>query len=66
MVLGVLGLGFSFYSVPKTIEEVGIINFEEVKKLQKQFYEGKDYLYSRIWLLVVLHKWFKDNRIYLS
>ena len=29
MVLGVLGLGFSFYSVPKTIEEA-----KEMEKLQ--------------------------------
>ena len=54
------------YLDQKTIEDVGIIHYAEVKKLIQQFYEGKDYLYSRIWLLVVLHKWFKDNKIYLS
>jgi hypothetical protein len=54
------------YLDQKTIEDVGIINYPEVKKIIEQFYEGKNYLYSRIWLLIVLHKWFKDNKIFLS
>jgi asparagine synthase (glutamine-hydrolysing) len=54
------------YLDKKVIEDVGIVNFSECEQLIKEFYDGKEYLYARVWLLVVLHKWFKDNKIYLS
>jgi asparagine synthase (glutamine-hydrolysing) len=46
----------------KTIEEAGIVRVEYVEKLKKSFFQGQEYLYNRIWVLVVLHKWMKDNK----
>jgi asparagine synthase (glutamine-hydrolysing) len=41
-----------------TIKKYGIVSYEEVRKLITAFDTGSDYLYNRIWLLIVLHKWF--------
>lgn len=41
------------------IKKYGVVNYEEVKKLIAMFDSGVDYVYNRIWLLIVLHKWFR-------
>jgi len=50
----------------ETIEIYGIVSFNEVSSLTERYYKGEDYLYNRIWLLIVLHKWLKKNNINLS
>lgn len=40
------------------IKKYGIVNPGEVKKLIAMFDNGIDYVYNRLWLLIVLHKWF--------
>ncbi|MBK9672708.1 MAG: hypothetical protein IPO70_10765 [Bacteroidetes bacterium] len=45
----------------KIITHYGIVKYEEVKQLKTLFNEGHDYLYNRIWLLIVLHKWLVKN-----
>ena len=47
----------------KTIEEAGIVNFNYVSKLVKEYQAGKVFLYNRIWLLILLHKWIKEKQI---
>ena len=47
----------------KTIEEAGIVNFNYVSKLIKEYQAGKVFLYNRIWLLILLHKWIKEKQI---
>jgi asparagine synthase (glutamine-hydrolysing) len=54
------------YLNQETLIKTGIVNPEEVDKLLKSFFDGKDFLYNRIWLLIVLHKWFKDENIQMS
>jgi asparagine synthase (glutamine-hydrolysing) len=54
------------YLNPEVIKSIGIADPSKVQKLVNEFIDGKDYLYNRIWLLIVLHKWFKDNQIYLA
>ncbi|MBL7924327.1 MAG: asparagine synthase (glutamine-hydrolyzing) [Bacteroidia bacterium] len=49
------------YLNPDLVGRIGIIKPDEVEKLKREFYNGKDYLYNRLWLLIVLHKWFKEN-----
>ena len=39
------------------IKKYGIVDTTEVKKIISDFNTGVDYLYNRIWLLIVLHKW---------
>ena len=48
---------------PEIIKKIGILNPDIVKNLIRDFFNGKDYLYHRIWLLIVLQHWFKKNLI---
>lgn len=43
------------------IEKVGIFRSAVIQKLIDDFFNGKDYLYNRIWVLIVLHKWLDEN-----
>jgi asparagine synthase (glutamine-hydrolysing) len=44
-----------------SIESAGIVKFEYVERLLKRFNSGEDYLFTRIWAVIVLHFWFKVN-----
>jgi len=46
----------------KTIEEVGLFNVQYVQQLKTDFLKGKDFLYNRLWVIIVLHKWWKENQ----
>jgi asparagine synthase (glutamine-hydrolysing) len=43
------------------VESAGIVNADYVEKLKIDFFSGKEYLYNRLWLLVVIHKWFREH-----
>ena len=43
------------------VEAAGIVHFSEVKKLISRFDKGHKYLYNRLWLLILLHKWLYEN-----
>ncbi len=46
-----------------TVKSIGVVDYDIVKKLIDQFLDdGKDYLYNRIWLLIVLHRWMKTHK----
>lgn len=45
----------------ETVEEIGLVKVTYVKELKSRFVRGEDYLYNRIWILIVLHKWMKDH-----
>jgi len=45
------------YLSPEAVAEVGIVSPEAVAQLLENFYKGGDYLYNRVWLLLLLHKW---------
>ncbi len=45
----------------EVIEKYNIINFEFVNQLIKDFTNGKSYLYNRLWVLIVLHRWLRKN-----
>jgi asparagine synthase (glutamine-hydrolysing) len=50
------------YLNEKVINEFNIVDFEQVSKLVKRFRSGQDFLYNRIWLLIVLHKFLTKNK----
>jgi asparagine synthase (glutamine-hydrolysing) len=39
------------------IRKYDLVDAAQVKTLLQRFEQGADYLYNRIWLLIVLHKW---------
>ncbi len=46
------------YLSEKIIRKHNIVKYENVFALKKQFLNNKvDYLYNRLWLLIVLHQW---------
>jgi asparagine synthase (glutamine-hydrolysing) len=52
----------SDYLSNEVIQRYGIVKPEAVKQLLQCFSSGKhDYLYNRIWLLIVLHRWMGEN-----
>lgn len=41
--------------------EIGIFNPEMASDLVKRYFEGSSYLYNRIWIMIMLHKWYLKN-----
>ncbi len=41
----------------QNVKNANLVSPEFVKSIKQQYYSGKSYLYNRIWLLLVLHKW---------
>jgi asparagine synthase (glutamine-hydrolysing) len=44
------------------VTKANLVKYAYIHKLLVDFYGGKDYLYHRLWLLIVLHKWWKRNQ----
>jgi hypothetical protein len=36
----------------------------EVNRLKKEFLQGKDYLYNRIWAICLLQRWMLKHKVY--
>ena len=49
------------YLDKNTITTFGIVKYDEVVKLINLFRSGHDYLYNRIWALIILHKFLLRN-----
>ena len=45
----------------KTTTDLGYFNYDEVRSLLSRFENGESYLYNRLWLVISLHKWVKEN-----
>ncbi|NUM50707.1 MAG: asparagine synthase (glutamine-hydrolyzing) [Flavobacteriales bacterium] len=43
------------------INKLGVVKYSEVEQLKKRYLLGEDYLYNRIWMLIVLHKFLEKN-----
>jgi asparagine synthase (glutamine-hydrolysing) len=56
-----LGWLITDYLSKAVVEKYGIVKYEEVERMKKEFHHGSNYLYNRIWLLIVLHKWLIKN-----
>lgn len=49
------------YASLAVIEKYNVVNYDIVKKLKEEYHSGKDYLFNRLWLIVVLHWWLEEN-----
>ncbi|MBL0357657.1 MAG: asparagine synthase (glutamine-hydrolyzing) [Chitinophagaceae bacterium] len=49
------------YTSAAIVEKYHVVNYEAVKELKEQYLNGRDYLYNRLWLLIVLHWWLEEN-----
>lgn len=50
------------YCSKSVIEEFNVVNYKKVSQLVSEFRNGKDYLFNRIWLIILLHDWLKKNK----
>ncbi len=52
----------NFYTSKDIIESACLLDYKKVTELKDQYLGGKDYLYNRVWAIVVLHSWFQHNK----
>ena len=45
------------YLSKESIENAGFVHYPKVAQLKLRFEKGEDYLFNRLWALVLLHKW---------
>jgi asparagine synthase (glutamine-hydrolysing) len=43
------------------VQSIGLVNYAFVDKLKSRFLKGENYLYNRLWVLIVVHKWLYEN-----
>lgn len=44
------------------VEEVGLFNKSYVNMLKVKFLKGDDFLFNRLWVVIIIHKWMKENQ----
>ena len=49
------------YTTEEIILKYNVVNYTSVKKLKENFFNGMDYLYNRLWLIILLHWWLEEN-----
>jgi asparagine synthase (glutamine-hydrolysing) len=49
------------YLNDEVVQSCAVIKPAAVKDILKRFARGDDYLYNRIWVLILLHKWMKEH-----
>ena len=49
------------YLSEAVINQYQVVNYAYVKNIVERFENGSEYLFNRIWLLIVLHRWLKLN-----
>lgn len=55
--LGPLGALIDTYLSEGVVRKSGFVSWSHTETMIKQFRAGKNYLYNRLWLLIVLHYW---------
>ncbi len=53
----------SEYLDETVINKFNVVKYTEVKNIVRKFKQGHDYLYNRIWLLIILHKFLLKNNL---
>jgi len=51
------------YTSKAVIEKHGYVQYEKVAAIKKEYLAGKDFLYGRLWLLMLLHWWLEENKM---
>ena len=49
------------YTSEEIISKYSVVNYAVVKKMKDQYLAGTDYLFNRLWLIIVLHWWLEEN-----
>lgn len=43
------------------LQKYGIFNVAKVKEIEKQYFAGEDYLFNKLWLIIILNQWLEKN-----
>lgn len=49
------------YTAEETISKYNVVHFAVVQKMKMKYLEGTEYLFNRLWLIIVLHWWLEEN-----
>lgn len=49
------------YLSAEKLNATGMLNSDEVQRIKEQFFSGRNYLYNRLWNLIVLQRWCAKN-----
>ncbi len=49
------------YTSEHVINKYNIVHFSTVNNMRKKYLKGTDYLFNRLWLIIVLHWWLEEN-----
>jgi asparagine synthase (glutamine-hydrolysing) len=50
------------YLSEKVVRELNWVDYAFVSNLKTSFLNGEEFLYNRLWVLIILHKWLSENR----
>ena len=48
------------YLSEETVTKYSIVSYEKVKLIIQRFENGETFLYNRLWVLILLHKWLEE------
>jgi asparagine synthase (glutamine-hydrolysing) len=51
------------YTSAQVINKYGLVDFGIVENIKKKYLAGTDYLFNRLWLIIVFHWWLEENNI---
>jgi len=52
------------YTSREVIERHNLLHYSLVEKIKNQYSRGRDYLFNRLWVIIVLHWWLEENKVY--
>ena len=49
------------YTSREVIEKHGFLNYSSASEITKKYLDGQDYLFNRVWAIIVLHWWLEEQ-----
>jgi asparagine synthase (glutamine-hydrolysing) len=49
------------YTSYEVIERHSLLHHKEIETIKKEYIAGRDYLFNRLWAIIVLHWWLEEN-----
>lgn len=49
------------YLSEEILEKYGMFDVQKVKEMQTRYFAGEDYLFNKLWLIIILNQWLETN-----
>ncbi|MFT5071552.1 MAG: asparagine synthase (glutamine-hydrolyzing), partial [Chitinophagales bacterium] len=49
------------YLDEKILEKYGMFDIAKVKEIEQRYFAGEDYLFNKLWLIIILNQWLETN-----